>query len=312
MRFSPLDQVPDRDPEETGEWTASLDAVTSAAGPERASYLMRRTLDHAARSGLVIPELLTTGYVNTIPTAAEPAFPGDGDLERRIAAWNRWNAAAMVTRGSRYGLGGHISTFASAVWLYEVGFNHFFHGKDLDGSGDQLFLQGHASPGIYARAFLEGRLTEGHLDRFRQEAGGDGLPSYPHPRRLPWFWEFPTVSMGLGSLAAIHQARFNRYLQHRGIKDTSAARVWAFLGDGEMDEPESTAALGLAGRERLDNLTFVINCNLQRLDGPVRSLGCRVGRPVRPRHHRRAGAPARRDPGRTVPDVRGPRGRLHP
>jgi pyruvate dehydrogenase E1 component len=273
MRNQPsgLDQLPDRDPEETAEWAASLDAVTQAAGPYRASYLMRRTLEHAQGAGLALPNLLETDYVNTIPTAAEPHFPGDEEMERRITAWNRWNAAAMVTRGSRYGLGGHLATFASAAWLYETGFQHFFRGKEADGSGDQLYIQGHASPGIYARAFLDGRLTEDHLDRFRQEAGGDGLPSYPHPRRLPWLWEFPTVSMGLGPLSAIYQARFNRYLQHRGIKDTSASHVWAFLGDGEMDEPESTAALALAGREGLDNLTFVINCNLQRLDGPVRA-----------------------------------------
>ncbi|MEU5564939.1 pyruvate dehydrogenase (acetyl-transferring), homodimeric type [Micromonospora musae] len=268
---SALDQIPDRDPEETAEWAASLDAVTAAAGPHRASYLLRRTLEHAEGAGLGLPKLPETEYVNTIPTAAEPEFPGDEEMEQRITAWNRWNAAAMVSRGSRYGLGGHLATFASAAWLYETGFQHFFHGKEADGSGDQLYIQGHASPGIYARAFLEGRLTEEQLDRFRQEVGGDGLPSYPHPRRLPWLWEFPTVSMGLGPLSAIYQARFNRYLQHRGIKDTSASRVWAFLGDGEMDEPESTAALALAGREGLDNLTFVINCNLQRLDGPVRA-----------------------------------------
>ncbi|HZG05088.1 MAG TPA: pyruvate dehydrogenase (acetyl-transferring), homodimeric type [Streptomyces sp.] len=273
-RSSELDQLPDRDPEETAEWAASLDAVARAAGPHRAAYLMRRTLEHAGRTGLGLPPLLETDYVNTIPTAAEPAFPGDEEMERRITAWNRWNAAAMVTRGSRDGLGGHIATYASAAWLYEVGFQHFFRGKDAadaPGSGDQLYLQGHASPGIYARAFLEGRLTEEHLDNFRREAGGGGLPSYPHPRRLPWLWEFPTVSMGLGPLSAVYQARFNRYLTHRGIKDTSGSRVWAFLGDGEMDEPESTAALALAGRERLDNLTFVVNCNLQRLDGPVRA-----------------------------------------
>ncbi|GAA2417372.1 pyruvate dehydrogenase (acetyl-transferring), homodimeric type [Streptomyces glaucosporus] len=273
-RPSELDQLPDRDPEETAEWAASLDAVARAAGPQRAAYLMRRTLEHAGHAGIALPPLLETDYVNTIPTSAEPAFPGDEEMERRITAWNRWNAAAMVTRGSRWGLGGHIATYASAAWLYETGFQHFFRGKDAPeapGSGDQLYIQGHASPGIYARAFLEGRLTEEHLDNFRQEAGGRGLPSYPHPRRLPWLWEFPTVSMGLGPLAAIHQARFNRYLTHRGIKDTSGSRVWAFLGDGEMDEPESTAALSLAGREGLDNLVFVVNCNLQRLDGPVRA-----------------------------------------
>ncbi|MGK5449221.1 pyruvate dehydrogenase (acetyl-transferring), homodimeric type [Streptomyces radiopugnans] len=271
---SELDQLLDRDPEETAEWAASLDAVARQAGPHRAAYLMRRTLEHAGRTGLGLPPLLETDYVNTVPTAAEPAFPGDEEMERRIAAWNRWNAAAMVTRGSRFGVGGHIATFASAAWLYETGFNHFFRGKDspeAPGSGDQLYIQGHASPGIYARAFLDGRLTEAQLDNFRREAGGDGLPSYPHPRRLPWLWEFPTVSMGLGPLSAIYQARFNRYLTGRGIKDTSGSRVWAFLGDGEMDEPESTAALALAGREGLDNLTFVVNCNLQRLDGPVRA-----------------------------------------
>ncbi|WP_328325777.1 MULTISPECIES: pyruvate dehydrogenase (acetyl-transferring), homodimeric type [unclassified Streptomyces] len=268
---SELDQLPDRDPEETAEWAASLDAVTKAAGPHRAAYLMRRTLERAEGDGLALPKLLETDYVNTIPTSAEPAFDGDLAMESRITAWNRWNAAAMVTRGSRFGVGGHIATFASAAWLYETGFNHFFHGKEGDGSGDQLYIQGHASPGIYARAFLDGRLSEQQLDNFRQEAGGDGLPSYPHPRRLPWLWEFPTVSMGLGPISSIYQARFNRYLTGRGIKDTSASHVWAFLGDGEMDEPESTTALTLAAREGLDNLTFVINCNLQRLDGPVRA-----------------------------------------
>ncbi|MFJ8583424.1 pyruvate dehydrogenase (acetyl-transferring), homodimeric type [Streptomyces sp. NPDC093595] len=270
---SELDQLPDRDPEETAEWQASLDAVARAAGPHRAAYLMRRTLERAEGAGLALPKLLETDYVNTIPTGAEAAygFDGDEELEARITAWNRWNAAAMVSRGSKYGVGGHIATFASAAWLYETGFNHFFRGKEQDGSGDQLYIQGHASPGIYARAFLDGRLTEQHLDNFRQEAGGNGLPSYPHPRRLPWLWEFPTVSMGLGPLSAIYQARFNHYLTNRGIKDVSGSHVWAFLGDGEMDEPESTAALALAAREGLDNLTFVINCNLQRLDGPVRA-----------------------------------------
>ncbi|WP_407564439.1 pyruvate dehydrogenase (acetyl-transferring), homodimeric type [Streptomyces sp. 184] len=281
---SQLDQLPDRDPQETAEWRESLDAVAQHAGPDRAAQLLRSTVAHAGDAGLDVPALLETPYVNTIPTAAEPELPGDPELEQRIAGWNRWNAAAMVTRGSRYGLGGHIATFASAAWLYETGFNHFFRGKDdtrAPGSGDQLYIQGHASPGIYARAFLDGRLSEAHLDRFRQEAAPsaapgsprdvEGLPSYPHPRRLPWLWEFPTVSMGLGPISAIYQARFNRYLTHRGIKDTSASHVWAFLGDGEMDEPESTAALALAAREGLDNLTFVINCNLQRLDGPVRA-----------------------------------------
>ncbi|MBO7936611.1 pyruvate dehydrogenase (acetyl-transferring), homodimeric type [Streptomyces sp. S9] len=268
---SELDQLPDRDREETAEWQASLDAVVRHAGPDRAVYLLRRVHEHAAGSGVPVPVLLSSDYINTIPAASQPAFPGDVDMESRITALNRWNAAAMVTRASRLGLGGHISTYASAAWLYEIGFNHFFKGKDADGSGDQLYLQGHASPGMYARVFLEGRLGEEQLDAFRREAGGHGLPSYPHPRRLPWLWEFPTVSMGLGPLASIYQARFNRYLHNRGIKDTSGSRVWAFLGDGEMDEPESTAALTLAAREGLDNLTFVVNCNLQRLDGPVRS-----------------------------------------
>lgn len=268
---SELDQLPDRDAEETAEWQASLDAVVRNAGPDRAGYLLRRVHEYAARSGVRLPGLLSSDYINTIPVTAQPSFDGDLDMESRITALNRWNAAAMVTRGSRLGLGGHISTYASAAWLYEIGFNHFFKGKDSDGSGDQLYVQGHASPGIYARVFLEGRLSEAQLDAFRREADGHGLPSYPHPRRLPWLWEFPTVSMGLGPLAAIYQARFNRYLHARGIKDTSGSRVWAFLGDGEMDEPESMAALALAAREGLDNLTFVVNCNLQRLDGPVRS-----------------------------------------
>ncbi|OWA00889.1 pyruvate dehydrogenase (acetyl-transferring), homodimeric type [Streptomyces sp. CS113] len=269
--ISELDQLPDRDREETAEWRASLDAVVRNAGPERAVYLMRRVHEFAASTGMSLPGLLHSDYINTVPAAAQPEFDGDLEMETRITALNRWNAAAMVTRGARLGLGGHISTYASAAWLYEIGFHHFFRGKDGDGSGDQLFVQGHASPGIYARVFLEGRLSESQLDAFRREAGGHGLPSYPHPRRLPWLWEFPTVSMGLGPLGAVYQARFNRYLHARGIKDTSASRVWAFLGDGEMDEPESTAALTLASRENLDNLTFVINCNLQRLDGPVRS-----------------------------------------
>ncbi|MGW0705544.1 pyruvate dehydrogenase (acetyl-transferring), homodimeric type [Streptomyces sp. NPDC002643] len=269
--MSELDQLPDRDAEETREWQASLDEVIRHAGPERAAQLLRRVHEYAARSGVSLPGLLSTDYVNTIPASSQPAYPGDLAMESRITALNRWNAAAMVTRGSRWGLGGHISTYASAAWLYEVGFHHFFRGKDDGGSGDQLYLQGHASPGIYARVFLEGRIGEERLDGFRREADGHGLPSYPHPRRLPWLWEFPTVSMGLGPLAAVYQARFNRYLYNRGIKDTSGSRVWAFLGDGEVDEPEATAALELAAREGLDNLTFVINCNLQRLDGPVRS-----------------------------------------
>lgn len=230
FRTSELDQLPDRDTEETAEWRASLDAVIERAGPERAVYLLRRVHEHAARVGLALPRLVSTDYLNTIPTAAQPAFPGDLSMETRITALNRWNAAVMVSRGSRLGLGGHISTYASAAWLYEVGFQHFFRGKDQDGSGDQLYIQGHASPGIYARVFLEGRLSEQQLNGFRREADGHGLPSYPHPRRLPWLWEFPTVSMGLGPLAAIYQARFNRYLHNRGTRTPRAhvsGRSWA-------------------------------------------------------------------------------------
>ncbi|MEU2085146.1 2-oxo acid dehydrogenase, partial [Streptomyces albus] len=215
--MSQLDQLPEKDPEELAEWRDSLDGAIRSVGPDRTGYLLRRLLDHARHSGVDMPHLLETPYVNTIPTAEEPEPPGDPELEARITAWNRWNAAAMVTRGNeRGGLGGHMATYASAAWLYEVGFQHFFKGKEGlgsgEGSGDQIYVQGHASPGIYARAFLEGRLDEGRLDRFRNEARGDGLPSYPHPRRLPWLWEFPTVSMGLGPLSAIYQARFNRYL----------------------------------------------------------------------------------------------------
>ena len=236
---------------------------------------MFKLLKRARQLHVGLPSLTSTRYINTISPEQEPFFPGDEQLERRIRRLIRWNAVAMVLRANnRYpGLGGHLATYASAASLYEVGFNHFFQGKDHPGGGDQVFFQGHAAPGIYARAFLEGRLDEDALDHFRREVGGKGLSSYPHPRLMPDFWEFPTVSMGLGPLAAIYQARFNRYLANRGIRDTSAQRVWAFLGDGEMDEPESIAGISLAAREGLDNLTFVINCNLQRLDGPVRGNG---------------------------------------
>jgi pyruvate dehydrogenase E1 component len=219
--------------------------------------------------------MVSTDYINTIPPEEEPWFPGDEDIERRIRALVRWNAAVMVTRANRQfdGLGGHLSTFQSAASLYEVGFNHFFRGKSDGRAGDQLFVQGHAAPGAYARAFLEGRLTEEQLDHYRREVDGNGLPSYPHPRRMPDFWEFPTVSMGLGPINSVYQARFNRYLLHRQIRDTSGSRVWCFVGDGEMDEPESLTGLSLAGREQLDNLIWVVNCNLQRLDGPVRGNG---------------------------------------
>ena len=270
-----LQQVPDADREETAEWLDSLDALVEAHGKTRARYLLARLLDRAREKGVAVPAMVTTDYINTIPPDQEPWFPGDEEIERRIRRFVRWNAAAMVARANmRFdGLGGHLSTYASAASLYEVGFNHFFRGKDDGGYGDQVFVQGHAAPGIYARAFVEGRLTEDQLDHFRREVGGHGLPSYPHPRRMPQFWEFPTVSMGLGPLNAVYQARFNRYLLHNRLHDTSRARVWCFVGDGEMDEPESMAGLSLAARERLDNLTLVVNCNLQRLDGPVRGNG---------------------------------------
>lgn len=265
----------DADPEETREWLESLDGLLEEAGPERARFLMLRLLERATAKRVALPPLTSTDLVNTIPTLMEPEFPGDEDIERRYRKWIRWNAAIMVHRAQRpgIGVGGHISTYAGAAPLYEVGFNHFFRGKDHPGGGDHVFFQGHASPGMYARAFLEGRLTEEDLDGFRQEVSlgeGNGLPSYPHPHGMPEFWEFPTVSMGLGPINAIYQARFNRYLHDRGIKDTSQQHVWAFLGDGEMDEPESRGAIQHAALNNLDNLTFVINCNLQRLDGPVR------------------------------------------
>ncbi|MBH0779949.1 pyruvate dehydrogenase (acetyl-transferring), homodimeric type [Nocardia sp. NEAU-351] len=271
--------LPDIDPEETSEWLESFDEMLDREGPGRARYLMLRLLERAGERRVSIPALTSTDYVNTIPTENEPWFPGDEEVERRFRAWIRWNAAIMVHRAQRpgIGVGGHISTYASSAALYEVGFNHFFRGKDHSGGGDSIFVQGHASPGIYARAFLEGRLTAGQLDGFRQEYShggpGHGLPSYPHPRLLNNFWEFPTVSMGIGPMNAIYQARFNHYLHDRGIKDTSDQHVWAFLGDGEMDEPESRGLAHVAAMEGLDNLTFVVNCNLQRLDGPVRGNG---------------------------------------
>jgi pyruvate dehydrogenase E1 component len=266
-------QLYDLDPEETSEWIESLDHVLATEGAERARFLLRKVLKRARMQHLGM-ELIQTPYINTISPEQEPAFPGDEEMEKRIRRIVRWNAMAMVTRANhRYpGIGGHLSTYASAAALYEVGFNHFFRGK-ADGSGDQVFYQGHAIPGIYARAYLEGRLSEEHLDAFRRETTGHGLPSYPHPRNLPDFWEFPTVSMGIGPLNAIYQARFNRYLANRGLADTSKSRVWAFLGDGETDEPEALGALHVAADEGLDNLVFVVNCNLQRLDGPVRGNG---------------------------------------
>ncbi|MGC4152661.1 MAG: pyruvate dehydrogenase (acetyl-transferring), homodimeric type [Propionicimonas sp.] len=273
--------LPDIDSEETAEWLDSLDTMIDQVGRNRARYVMLKLLERSRQRQVGIPSLVATDYVNTIPPEQEPWYPGDVELERKFRRLARWNAAIMVHRAQRpgVGVGGHISTYASSATLYEVGYNHFFRGKDHPGGGDQVFFQGHASPGMYARAFLEGRLDEDDMNGFRQEKSHivDGriraLPSYPHPRQMPDFWEFPTVSMGLGPIAAIYQAQFNRYLHNRGLKDTSDQRVWAFLGDGEMDEVESRGALQLASYEQLDNLTFVINCNLQRLDGPVRGNG---------------------------------------
>ena len=272
-----VDQLVDIDPTETAEWQASFDAALEHAGPVRARYLMLKLLQRAHEKQIGLSSLRNTDYINTISPEHEPEFPGDEAIERRIRQYIRWNAAMLVHRAQRpgVGVGGHISTYASSASLYEVGFNHFFRGMDHPGGGDQIFFQGHASPGMYARAFLEGRLSENQLDGFRQEVShpGGGLSSYPHPRLMPDFWQFPTVSMGIGPINAIYQARFNRYLHNRGIKDTSQQHVWAFLGDGEVDEVDTLGAIGLASREGLDNLTFVVNCNLQRLDGPVRGNG---------------------------------------
>ncbi len=271
-------QLPDIDPEETQDWIDSFDSLLDERGRERARYVMLRLLERARQKQVGVPALRSTDYINTIPPEREPWFPGDEEIERRIRAFIRWNAAVMVSSANRKGLevGGHIATYQSSASLYEVGFNHFFRGKDHPGGGDQVFIQGHGSPGIYARAYLEGRLTEQQLSRFRQEVQhgvGAGLPSYPHPRLMPEFWEFPTVSMGLTAINSIYQARFNRYLHNRGIKDTDEQTVWAFLGDGEMAEPESLGAVRIAAREELDNLVWVINCNLQQLDGPVTGNG---------------------------------------
>jgi pyruvate dehydrogenase E1 component len=269
-------QLPDRDARETEDWVDSLDSVAENEGADRAQFILYRLLKRARQLNIGLPPLTQTRYINTISPEQEPPFPGDEEMELRIRRMVRWNAVAMVLRANAVsaGIGGHLATYASAASLYEVGFNHFFRGKDSVAMGDQVFFQGHAAPGIYARAYLEGRLTEDQLDHFRQEVEpGKGLSSYPHPRLMPDFWEFPSVSMGLSPLAAIYQARFNRYLLHRGIKDTSENRVWAFLGDGETDEPESLGSLSIAARDGLDNLIFVVNCNLQRLDGPVRGNG---------------------------------------
>jgi len=265
----------DYDPQETREWLEALQSVLENEGAERAHYLLDQLINHARLAGDDMPISATTPYVNTIPVDKEERSPGNHELEHRIRALTRWNAMAIILNANKESseLGGHIASFASAATLYDVGFNHFFHGATKDHGGDLVFFQGHSSPGIYARAFLEGRLTEAQLRKFRQEVDGDGLSSYPHPWLMPNFWQFPTVSMGLGPLMAIYQARFMRYLQHRGLAQTDGRKVWAFLGDGETDEPESLGAISMAGREGLDNLIFVINCNLQRLDGPVRGNG---------------------------------------
>lgn len=267
-----LRQLPDIDPAETQEWIDSFDAVLAHEGEVRARFIIAQLLERATKQSVGLPPTTSTPYINTIPAESQPFFPGDEDIERRIRAFIRWNAAAMVIRANKIadGIGGHLSTFASSASLYEVGFNHFFKGKSDGQPGDHIYFQGHAVPGIYARAYLEGRLTEEQLDNFRMEVEGKGLSSYPHPRLMPEFWEYPTVSMGLGPINSIYHARFNRYLQNRGIADTSESTVWCFLGDGECDEPETLGGISLAGRHDLDNLKWVVNCNLQRLDGPVR------------------------------------------
>ena len=269
----------DGDPMETREWLDALDAVIEASGPQRAHFLLEQLLEEARQHSVDMPFSATTGYVNTIEPDEEEHSPGNLELEGRLRAYMRWNEMAMVVKANRLhpddggDLGGHISSFASLAHLFAAGFNHFWHADGNGHGGDLLYIQGHSAPGIYARAFLEGRITEEQMLNFRQEVGGGGLSSYPHPKLMPEFWQFPTVSMGLGPLMAIYQARFLKYLHARGIADTSKRKVWVFCGDGEMDEPESLGAIGLAARERLDNLVFVINCNLQRLDGPVRGNG---------------------------------------
>jgi pyruvate dehydrogenase E1 component len=270
-------QAPDDlNPQETSEWVEALDEIIDQVGPDRASYLLERLMEHASNLGVQPPLRWNTPYINTIPPEEQVAYPGDRAIERRIKSLVRWNATAMVVRANKYdaNIGGHLATYASLATLLEVGYNHFFHGSYNDLPGDFIYFQGHASPGVYARAFLEGRLNEKHLENFRHELRDEpGLSSYPHPWLMPDFWQFPTVSMGLGPISAIYQARFMKYLEHRGIIPASPRKVWAFLGDGECDEPESLGALTLASREKLDNLIFVVNCNLQRLDGPVRGNG---------------------------------------
>jgi pyruvate dehydrogenase E1 component len=271
-RFNPFDDI---DPIETREWLESIDSVLGQHGPERAHFLLNKMIDFARRSGAYLPYSPNTAYLNTIGTGRQPGYPGDRALERRIEAYIRWNAMAMVVQANRESTeyGGHISSYASSATMYEVGFNHFWRAPNADHGGDLVFMQGHSSPGVYARAYLEGRLDENDLNRFRREVGGGGLSSYPHPWLMPEFWQFPTVSMGLGPMMAIYQARFMRYMENRELIAPSDRKVWCFLGDGEMDEPESMGAITMPVREGLDNLVFVVNCNLQRLDGPVRGNG---------------------------------------
>jgi pyruvate dehydrogenase E1 component len=265
----------DRDPKETQEWLESLKAVLDHDGPERAHELLERMVELTRRAGVQLPFHPTTEYVNTIPVQLEPPMEGDPAMEWRIRSMIRWNAMAMVVRANKKPgeLGGHIASFASSATLYDVGFNHFWRAPNGDFPGDLLYIQGHSSPGIYARAFLEGRISENQIDNFRMEVDGQGISSYPHPWLMPDFWQTPTVSMGLGPISAIYQARFWKYLEHRGLMPKTDRKIWCFLGDGETDEPESLGAIALAGRENLDNLIFVVNCNLQRLDGPVRGNG---------------------------------------
>ena len=272
MSINHRQRLPDIDPEETDEWLEALRSVVDAHGIERARLLLHELMAESEDLDVEIAPISKTPYVNTISWDQQPPYPGDLDTEREIQNSILWNSAVMVSDANRRldGIGGHISTYASSSTLYEVGFNHVFRGKDSNGIGDALYIQGHGSPGIYARAFLEGRLTREQLANFRQEAFADGLSSYPHPRLMADFWEYPTVSMGLGPLGAVMHARFWKYLHNRGLADTSESTVFAFLGDGEMDEPESIAAIAVAGREKLDNLITIVNCNLQRLDGPVR------------------------------------------
>jgi len=270
-----MSSTPDLDPTETREWQEALEAVIEHEGIERAHFLLERMIDQSRRAGANLPYSATTAYINTIPVERQVPMPGDSELEHQLRSMIRWNATAMVQKANQRdsSLGGHFSSFASSATLYDVGFNHFFHAPTAEHGGDLLFIQGHGSPGVYSRAFLEGRLSEEQLDNFRREADGKGLSSYPHPWLMPDFWQFPTVSMGLGPICAIYQARFLKYLHHRGMAKTDNRQVWAFLGDGETDEPESLGAIALAGREKLGNLNFVVNCNLQRLDGPVRGNG---------------------------------------